>query len=147
MRGRISRWIGLGLMALAAATMVAGDLFAAPAGQAPQTSFTFRFDLLSPRQVACTADAPGAQVRDGRDLVGRPLLTLTGDLTGASVTCTGPDGARWQTALPRDSRAPLAAAVEGMVVWRNGATRLPLLVRADRDHYTPYERHSFTRLP
>lgn len=143
MRGRVTRWVGLGLMALAALTMIAGDALAA----APKASFTLRFDLLSPQPIACTADAPSAVVRSDRDLTGRPILHVTGDLTGARITCTGPDGARWATDLPRDSREPLATAIDGLALWRVGAVRIPLLVRADHDRYTPFERHSFTRLP
>lgn len=146
MRGRLTRWIGLGLMALAAGTMIAGDVLAAP-GRAAVSSFTLRFDLFSPDDVSCAADAPRADVRASRSVFGSPYIRLTGDLNGATVTCTGPDGARFQTALPRDSRDPLAVDVEGVIVWRNGASRVPLLVRADKDRYSDYQRHSFTRLP
>ncbi|AXC50888.1 hypothetical protein DRW48_15445 [Paracoccus suum] len=133
----------MALLALAAMTMVLGDALAA----SPRTSFGFRLDLLTPAGMSCAADAPGASVRQGRDLLGRPLLNVTGDLTGAAITCTTPQGARFTTPLPVDTRDRLAAQVDAVGVWRAGSDRMGLLINPDGDRFATPETHRFTRLP
>jgi len=119
-------------------------LVPAAAAAGPLASFTLGFDLLTPAAMTCTADAPGSVVRASRSLVGgTPLLTITGDVDAASITCAAPDGSRWFTRLPRDSRDRLAASVEGLAAWRPGATRMPLYISA-ADRFTEY--HRFTRI-
>ena len=114
------------------------------AGAGPLASFTLSFDLLTPGGITCTADAPGSSVRITNSLFRRtPVVTVTGDVDAASITCTTPEGSRWTTRLPRDSRDRIAASVEGMATWRPGAARMPLYISAgDR----LIETHRFTRI-
>ena len=110
----------------------------------PLASFTLSFDLLSPGGIVCTADAPGSSVRITHSFVrGTPIVTVTGDVDAAHITCTTPDGSRWTTRLPRDSRDPLAASVTGLAAWRPGAARMPLYIAA-ADRFT--QTHRFTRI-
>lgn len=144
MRNAVMKWIAMVLMAMAALTMILGDLVMAAT---PRTSFAFRLDLLTPAGMSCAAEAPGGEVRQGRDLLGKPLLTVTGDLTGAAITCTTPEGQRFTTALPVDSRDRLAAQVEALGVWRAGSDRMALIINPGVDRFATPETHRFTRLP
>ncbi|MRX50595.1 hypothetical protein GI374_09080 [Paracoccus sp. S-4012] len=139
------KWIGVTLLALAAVAMLAGDLMAAP-----HHSWTLRFDLFTPKGVNCEASAPHASVRRGQDLRGMPRITVTGDISTASITCTAPDGSRWRTALPADSRRPLSQTVEGLATWRPNARWMRLQVLADPSDIgqsTAPQVYRFTRLP
>lgn len=115
------------------------------AGAGPVASWTLRFDLLTPRGVVCEADAPGGTVRESRGILGKPVITVFGDLEAASITCVAPDGSHWRTALPRDSRAPLSLNVDALSAWRPGAARMPLYITGE-DRLTTPQVHRFTRL-
>lgn len=110
--------IGLALMAAAAAAMIAGDAFAgepsdpfAPTGE----KFYLNFDMLAPADLTCDATGPGVRVKEMRDLVGKPLLRVTGNARGAQITCSRPDGSRYVTDINRrqfyNTAAPLRATV------------------------------------
>ena len=119
-------------------------LWPAIATSGPLASFTLSFDLLTPGGIVCTADAPGSSVRITHSFVrGTPIVTVTGDVDASRITCTTPDGSRWTTRLPRDSRDPLAASVTGLAAWRPGAARMPLYIAA-ADRFT--QTHRFTRI-
>ena len=81
---RAVRWIGIGVTAAAAATMLLADVaLADPAGRTE--AYTMRFDLLSPAGLDCTADAPGSDVRIGRDLFGKPMIRILGNPRAATI--------------------------------------------------------------
>ncbi len=127
-------------LALAAAALPA-------AAASPWTSWSLRFDLLSPAGISCTAEAPDASVRSGRNWLGQPWITVTGDVSTARILCTGADGSRWQTALPRHRAAPLKTRTEAVALWRPGASRLTLMLPGPASHHRPApEFHPFTRL-
>lgn len=125
------------------AALAALPALAAAAG--PVANWTLRFDWLTPPGVTCAGDAPAGTVRASRSLLGNPIVTVHGDLDGASVTCVTPDGAHWRTALPRDSRAPLSVNVEALAAWRPGAARMTLYITGEDRFDTP-QVHRFTRL-
>ena len=109
-------------------------------------NWTLRFDSFSPQGMSCVVDAPGSHVRASRTFLGNPILTVHGDRDQASITCTAPDGSRWRTTMPSDSRTPLSVNVRAMAVYRPGASRFPLYINGDDQFDTP-QIHSFTRLP
>lgn len=127
-------------LALAAAAL--------PAAAATWTSWSLRFDLLSPAGISCTADAPDATVRSGRNLFGMPWLIVTGDVSTASITCMAPDGSRWRTDLPVHGGAPLAARTEAVAIWRPATPRMTLMLPGHNSgNLAVSEFHPFTRLP
>lgn len=119
---RAVRWIGIGITAAAAATMLFADMVLADGS--PQV--TLRFDILSPSGVACSV--PGHDGR-GRDLMGKPHLL--GVSAGAQATCTAADGRSYVVNVPRDPRDPLAVALDVIVLDRAGRPAPLLLVQAN----------------
>lgn len=137
---RLIRWIGVTIMAAAALTMVMADMVLA----APRQDLTVHFDLFSPQGVTCAVEAPGASVRQGRDILGKPLIRILGDAAGAAITCTGPDGARYR--LDAQARAPFSPALATWVtvVFRPGQARMLTITESGRK--TVHDTNSFVRL-
>lgn len=129
------RWIGIGITAAAAATMLLADVvLAAPAEAGAQTAgaatgtppfVTVRFDLLSPLGTACQAQG----IPPGSDLLGRPYLR--GLPPGHAVSCTAADGRAFGVNTLRDPRDPLAQRVEVIVVDRPGRAVPMVMVQAN----------------
>lgn len=126
MRGAAPR-IGL---AAAGAVLLAG---AAAAEGGARDEFILRFDLLSPPSLSCSADAPGAQVRSGRDPFGKPMLRILGDARNAVITCADPQGVRWSATANRTARYDFAGPTYGTVLYRPGRAAMATLVEAG-DH-------------
>ena len=125
------------------AVVAAAALLAAPAGAA---SYRMMFDILSPPGIDCAATPPpGGAVRLSRGIAGNPVVFISGgNLREAQITCTLPDGSRWQATAHQLLRARTAHA-EGMVLIRNGAPHGTTLLTLDgRDEVV---MRSFTRLP
>ena len=77
--------------------------------------FYLNFDMLAPADLSCDATGPGVRVKEMRDLVGKPLLRVTGNAAQASITCSRPDGSRYVTDVNRrqfyNTAEPLRATV------------------------------------
>ena len=122
---RAVRWIGIGITAAAAATMLLADVLLAdtPADTPPYV--TLRFDLASATEVSCRAD--GAW--EGSDMFGRPYLRNLAP--GAAVSCTTADGRSYGVNTIRDPRDPLALRVEMILADRPGKPVPMVMVQAN----------------
>ncbi|UXU75211.1 MULTISPECIES: hypothetical protein [unclassified Paracoccus (in: a-proteobacteria)] len=143
-------WIGLGLMAAAAAAMIAGDALAGEPSQpwAPTAEkFYLQFDLLAPADISCDASGPGVRVKATRNLVGKPVLRLTGNVSDAEISCWRPDGSRYVTranrALPYNSAEPVRATVS-FDAARDAMT--VVLRRGDQDRIARVLPRAFVRV-
>lgn len=124
---RAVRWIGVGITAAAAATMLLADVVLAdPAADKPPF-VTVRFDLLSPAGAACHAAGVA-----GTDLFGRPFLRNLAP--GADVACTTADGRGYRVAAIRDPRDLLALRVDVIIADRTGKPAPMVMVQADTQH-------------
>ena len=108
-------------------------------------NWTLHFDWLTSPGIACQADSPGGTVRSSIGATGTQIITVFGDMDVGSITCTGSDGSRWYTTLPRDSRAALSVHVDALATWRPGARRIPLYITGENRFSMP-QIHYFTRL-
>ena len=145
---RAVRWIGIGITVAAAATMLLADVaLAAPAGRQPGTPvdiYVMRFDVLSPTVVGCEVDAPGSQVRNGRDLLGQPHIRIWGDPRAATITCTDAQGVRWQATAQHSAPYLRASTIYGTVVYR--PDRAATMTIVDAGQWTEYQHKTFVRL-
>ena len=148
---RAVRWIGIGVTAAAAATMLLADMaLAGPASisrvgaTGTRDQFVLRFDLLSPGGFSCAADAPGSQVRSGRDLLGRPMIRVFGDARAAVITCTDAEGTRWQATANRTAPYTPAEPTYGTVVYRPGQPAMMTIV--ELGDQTEYQHKTFVRV-
>ena len=139
---RAVRWIGIGITAAAAATMLLADLALAdtPAGTPPYA--TVRFDLLSPSGGRCQAAGFAPETR--RDLIGRPYLS--GLPVDRAVFCTAADGRSFGVNTLRDPRDPLALRVDVIIVDRPGRAVPLLMVQANTQEYPLPVRGNATSL-
>ena len=123
-------------------TVLAVTAGAAQAGT--RDEYVMRFDLFSPAGIDCRVDAPGAQVRSGRDLFGRPFIHILGDARSAAILCTAPDGSHWQATAQRTAPYTPAEATYGTVVYRPGQRATMTIVElGDR---TEYQHKTFVRV-
>ncbi|WP_167626664.1 hypothetical protein [Paracoccus luteus] len=124
---RAVRWIGIAVTAAAAATMLLADLaLAAP----PVEVYVMRFDLLSPGGLSCTVDAPaGSRVTTSRDLTGKPYIRIWGEPRAAAITCTDPQGVRWQATAQRTARFADFGPTYGIVLYRPGRDAMTTIVQ------------------
>lgn len=119
---RAIRWIGIGITAAAAATMLLADVVLADSSP----DVTVRFDLLSPAGGHCQV---GGQAAAKGDLLGRPYLR--GLAAGTAVQCTTADGRSYAITTLRDPRDPLAVEVDMIVADRRGSAVPMLMVQAN----------------
>lgn len=103
------------------------SLFAAVAlmAAAPAMAGSYRmmFDIFSPAGITCEASPPpGGAVRITRGLfTGNPVVAIDGaPLREAEITCTLPDGSRWQ-AIAHQTLRPGTMRADGLVAIRPGA--------------------------
>ena len=143
---RAVRWIGIGITVAAAATMLLADVaLAAPQGRAGFVSiYVLRFDVLSPAVAGCKVDAPGSQVRNGRDLLGQPHIRIWGDPRAATITCTDAQGMRWQATAQHSAPYLRASTIYGTVVYR--PDRAATMTIVDAGQWTEYQHKTFVRL-
>ena len=143
---RAVRWIGIAITAAAAATMLLADVaLAAPQGRAGFVSiYVLRFDVLSPAVAGCKVDAPGSQVRNGRDLLGQPHIRIWGDPRAATITCTDAQGMRWQATAQHSAPYLRASTIYGTVVYR--PDRAATMTIVDAGQWTEYQHKTFVRL-
>lgn len=151
---RAVRWIGIGITAAAAATMLLADVaFAQPfygEGHRPhgatgfRDSYAMRFDILSPGGLSCAVDAPGSQVRNGRGLTGQPFIRIFGDPRAAAITCTDGQGARWQATAQRTAPYVPGQTTYGTIVYRPGTAAAMTII--DVGQRTEYQQKTFVRL-
>lgn len=147
---RAVRWIGIGITAAAAGTMLFADM--ALAGPSisrvgvtgTRDQFVLRFDLLSPSGMSCQADAPGSQVRNSRDITGKPMIYIFGDARAARITCTDQSGAEWVATANRTAPYTPAKATYGTVVYRPDQAAMMTII--DLGNRTEYQHKTFVRV-
>lgn len=129
---RAVRWIGIGITAAAAATMLMADLVLAapplPTQGVPQ-SFELDFDLFVPRDMQCEAVAPDAIVRASRSITGVPHLTIRGIAETAEITCRLADGTTFTTDAHRRIDYDAGRVARATVGFRRGAREMTVVVR------------------
>ena len=128
--------IGLALMAASAAAMIAADAFAdepsdpfAPTAQ----KFYLQFTAFSPADIQCDATGPGVRTKLSRNIVGTPLLRITGNVTAARIECHRPDGSRYTTEVHRQVRYSAAGAVRAVVYFDPSRDAMSVQLRRDTD--------------
>lgn len=101
-------------------------------GPALAGSYRMMFDIFSPGGIECTASPPpGGAVRLSRGIAGNPVVSVYGsELRQAEITCTMPDGSRWQATGHRILR-PGTMRAEGKVLIRAGAPAGVTLLEVD----------------
>lgn len=107
-------------------------LVALTASPAMAGSYRLMFDIFSPGGIDCAAvPPPGGAVRLSRGIAGNPVVSVFGgELRKAEITCTLPDGSRWQaTAHKTLPRTTMRA--EGMVAIRPGASHGITMMQVD----------------
>lgn len=145
---RTVRWIGIGITAAAAATMLLADVALAQpihgeghrptGGTGVRDSYAMRFDILSPGGMTCEADAPGSRVSYGRNLVGGPYIHIFGNPRAATITCTDDQGRQWQATAQRTAPYTPGRTTYGTVVHRRGNEPTMTIVEVDqRVEYQP----------
>lgn len=145
---RAVRWIGIGITVAAAATMLLADVALAqpvygeghrPTGATGfRDSYAMRFDILSPADLTCKADAPGSRVSYSRNLVGGPYIHIFGNPHAATITCTDGQGRHWQATAQRTAPYTPGRTTYGTVVYRRGNEPTMTIVEVDqRVEYQP----------
>ena len=128
---QVIRWIGMGIVAAAALTMVFADMVLAQPAQAPAQThvvdYQVRLDLFSPLDVRCRGTSREGHVRAGRDLMGRDLVTLHGPYAGMQILCERPGAGRFLIDARPDPRDPLAVQVDAILLFREGQ-QVPLML-------------------
>lgn len=138
---RVIRWIGMAIVTAAVATMLFADMVLAAA---PRDAVVVRFDLMSPRGMACAADAPGSQVSNSHDLFGKPMVKVVGDARAARIICTAPDGNRYRATAPTNADYTPSQTTWVTVAWRPGQDRILSIV--ELGDKTTYDYNSFVRV-
>lgn len=147
---RVVRWIGMAIVAAAAATMLLADVaLAQPRADdrgrwAPINIYVMSFDLLSPGGLACEVDAPGSEVRTSHDLMGHPYIRIRGNPAAATIICTDPQGVRWQATAQRTAPYIRAGTIYGTVLYRPDRAATTTIV--DVGNRTEYQHKTFVRL-
>ncbi len=127
-------WIGLGLMAAAAASMIAADAFAGEPSDPLQPTaqkFYLQFSMFAPGDMQCDATGPGVRTKLSRGMTGAPLLRITGNAAGAQILCWRPDGSRYTTDVNRRVRYNTAGAVRATVTFHAGQDAAGVMVQRD----------------
>lgn len=126
--------IGLSLMAASAAAMIAADAFAepstnpfAPTGQ----KLYLGFSVFAPADLECRADGPGVRTKLSRNIAGKPLLRITGNVKGATITCTGSDGSQYTTDVNRRVRFSASSPVYATVYFNQGSDAMSIEITRD----------------
>lgn len=142
--------IGIGFLAAAVFTMVAGDLLAgeaAPDFQGTPQKFYLTFDIFSPADIKCDATGPGVRTHMSRNLAGRPILRVTGNAEAAQITCARPDGSRFTTTANRSAYYNTAEPLRATVLFREGLDAMQvLLYRGDRETFIGTPQRNFVRV-
>ena len=128
--------IGLALMAAAAAAMIAGDAFAGEESRpfAPTSQkFYLNFDMLAPADLSCDATGPGVRVKQSRDLAGKPVLRVTGNVCDARNTCSRPDGSRYRTDANREQFYNTAEPLRATVTYQRDRDAMTVVLRRGDD--------------
>ena len=151
---RAVRWIGIGITAAAAATMLLADVALAQpvygeghrptGGTGVRDSYAMRFDILSPGGLSCEVDAPGSQVRKGRSLLGQPFIQIRGNPKAATIVCTDPQGRRWQATAQATAPYTPAETTYGTVLYRPGDAATMTIVQVGQR--TEYQHKTFVPL-
>lgn len=126
--------IGIALVAASAVAMIAADAFAGEASdpfQPTAQKFYLQFSILSPGDLACDATGPGVRTKVSHGITGTPLLRITGNASGAKITCWQPDGTRYTTDVNQRVRYNTAGAVRATVTMAPGAAASTVLVERD----------------
>ena len=119
-------------VAASAAAMIAADAFAGEPSRpfAPTAQrFYLDFDMLAPPDLSCDASGPGVRVHQSRDLVGKPVLRVTGNAAGATITCSRPDGSRFITTANREQFYNTAEPIRATVTFRQGSDAMTVVLR------------------
>ena len=141
-------WIGLGLMVAAAGSMIAADAFAGDSSLAgrPQGERAYvTFDLFSPSDLSCSAAGADLRVSQSRDLLGRPVLRLTGNARDAEITCSRPDGSLYRMTALRGRSSSAASPLMATVTFRRGRDAMTTVLRRD-DRILDVAHRSFVRV-
>ena len=147
---RAVRWIGIGITAAAAATMLFADMALAyptisrVGYTGTRDQLVLRFDLLSPGGMTCQADAPGSTVRNSRDLTGKPMLYIFGNPRDAKITCTAADGSQWVATANHTAPYTPAHATYATVLYRPGQAAMMTII--DLADETEYQQKTFVRV-
>ncbi|WP_347267143.1 hypothetical protein [Paracoccus sp. (in: a-proteobacteria)] len=148
----MKRWlnpIAIALMAASALAMIAADGFAGEPSRpfAPTAQkFFLDFDLLAPADLSCDASGPGVRVHRSRDLVGKPVLRVTGNAAGAEITCSRPDGSRFTTAANRLQFYNSAEPVRATVTFQPGRDAMTAVLRRG-ERIVEVAHGAFVRVP
>lgn len=143
------RIIGAALLALAAISMIAGDLMAREANGVARSPadqrFILSFDMFAPADLSCEASGPGVVTYASRDLAGKPVLRVTGNAAGADIRCTRPDGTVWRALSNRTAPYTPASPTRATVTFTRGMPAMTTVLRIDgrRD---AYDFKSFVRV-
>lgn len=147
---RVVRWIGMGIVAAAAATMLLADVaLAQPASDgrgrwAPKHVYVMQFDILSRGDISCAIDAPGSQVRTSHDIMGHPHIRIWGDPAAATIICTDGEGVRWEATAQKTAPYIRAGTIYGTVLYR--PDRAATMTIVDVGNRTEYQHKTFVRL-
>lgn len=137
-------WAGAAIMA-AALTMVLADIAQAAPGAIParRDELIVKFDLLSPPGITCTASGQGIDSRVTRGLTGNPVVRVLGDVRGADIICTLPDGGRWRVATGGNLPFTPSEATWLTVFVRPGKAVMGGLVEIGHHPRSVYESNTF----
>lgn len=147
---KFTRIIGAGLLALAALSMIAGDLFAkgrAEAGPFTPTAekFILNFDMFAPSDLSCAASGEGVRSKASRDLAGKPVLRVTGNASGAAIECALADGTRYRVTSNHDAVFTPSAPTEATVTFERGQPAMTTVLRI-QGRQDVYDFKSFVRV-
>lgn len=145
MSGRVT------IIGLAAGMMLAGAAFAGDPSRpfAPTAQkFYLEFDMLAPADLSCDAEGPGVRVKQMRDIVGKPVLRVTGNARDAQITCTRPDGSRYVTDANRRQFYNTAEPLRGTVSYSRHDDAMTVVLRRgdDIDDIVEIAQDSFLRV-
>lgn len=126
------RWIGVGIVALAAFSLLLADMvLAAPASQPglspARQQLAVSFDLLSPRGITCEATGPG-RITHRRDLFGKPRIEVFGHAETTDITCRTADGQTFGTEVQKTLTYRPGHVTEVKITYRPGATAGTVIV-------------------
>ncbi len=133
----------------AAAALVLAPLGAAPVLAGPFTptaeKFVLNFDMFAPADLSCAATGEGVRSKATRDLAGKPVLRVTGNASGADITCALPDGTRYRVTSNRGASFTPSAATEATVTFQRGQPAMTTVLRI-QGRQDVYDFKSFVRV-
>lgn len=139
---RVIRWVGLGVAAAAALTMVLADV----AFAAPRQLLIVKFDFFSPTGISCSAAGQGADIQITRGLTGNPVLRVLGDARGAQIACTLPDGSHWRVVGNQTAPYTPSDATWLTVFVRPGKAAMGGLIEIGTRPFSTYDPKTFVPL-